>query len=102
MYMSCEDEKQYKQEAYFLIRHFSDKTQKKAVKAINDLFSDDEPHSFTWRYVATALKKKSKDNYETYGFGIWFNKCFIGNVYEAIKREDEADEIDVVDYFFKS
>ena len=101
MYMSCENEEQYKQEAYSIIKNFSIKTQKKAVMAIDDLFSDDEPHSITWRYVATALKKKSKDNYETYGFGIWFNNCFIGNVYESIKREDEAEDISVIDYFFR-
>ena len=97
MYKHCADEDQYKDEAYEIISRFNYNTQQRAVIAIQDLF--DSEHEISWQFIATALKKKSKDNYETYGFGIWFNKRFIASVLNQIKRDKRAKNIEVSKFF---
>ena len=98
MYRECLNEETYKAEAYELINQFDYRTQQKAVVAIQDLFNSE--HEIDWRFIATALKKKSKDNFMKYGFGIFFNRGFIASTYKQMEREDESDDIDVSEYFF--
>lgn len=100
MYEYCLNEQDYKRCAREIIFDFEPHTQKLAVKAIEDMFSADNPDIYTWRFIATALKKKSKNNYEKYGFGVWFNKNFYANVFDSMKREDEAESISVRDFLF--
>lgn len=97
MYQECLNENKYKNEAYELLKQFDYHTQQKAVKAIQDLFSSE--HQISWQFIATALKKKSKDNYKKYGFGIMFNNGFIASVYKEIERDLESSNIDVDEYF---
>lgn len=98
MYQECIDEERYKEEAYEILNQFDYQTQQKAVKAIEDLFNSE--HLISWQFVATALKKKSKDNFNKYGFGILFNLGFIASVYKQMERDTEAKKIDVEEYFF--
>ena len=58
---------------------------------------------FTWEFLANALTKKSKDNFERYGFGIFWNTGFRASVYQAMKREREAQTItqEDIENFFK-
>ena len=97
MYVQCDNEEIYKEKSFELIKQFDIDTQKKAVKAIDDLFSSE--FKISWRFISVALTKKSKDNYCKYGFGLWFNKGFISHVYAQIEREESTKDIDLNKFF---
>lgn len=80
----------------FIQSSFSNDMQRKAIKAIDDLFKlkykewFNEDTELIWRWICTALKKKNPSNWATHGFGLLFNKNFKGCVFEEMKREDES------------
>ena len=87
----------YELEAKEFIAKLNEESQRKAVVAIDDLMESDERKD--WRYIATALKKKSLTNWETFGFGLMFNKRFVASVFKQIERDDESNEIDLAAFF---
>lgn len=86
----------YRLKAERLIHEFDKETQKLCVVAIHDWF---ERYSEDWRYIATALKRKSKDSFINRGFGILFNSGFMRSTFDAIRREDEAKDLDLDDFY---
>lgn len=91
-------EEQSKAKAKAILDQMTQETKNKAIVAINDAFSDETPFEMNWEIIATALTKKSVDNYEKYGFGIWFNRNFLANVHKQIERNIRAEEMTESDY----
>lgn len=89
----------YKDKCYEITKTFTEETQVKCVKALSEMREE----GFTWEFLANALTKKSKDNFERYGFGIFWNTGFRASVYQAIQREREAQTItqEDIENFFK-
>lgn len=87
----------YELEAKEFIERFSEEAQRKAVIAIGDLMESDPRKD--WRFIATALKKKSVANWELFGFGLLFNSRFIASVFKQIERDNASRDIDL-DAFF--
>lgn len=86
----------YERRAKELILDFDKKTQRECVQAIHDWM---RRYSEDWRFIATALRRKSKENFTRQGFGIFFNAGFMASTYDAIRREDEAQEIDLDEFY---
>lgn len=82
--------------------------QKRAIRALNDLFREHyedwfrEDASVAWRWVETALKKKSPANWKTHGFGLLLNRNFRGSVFEEMSRAEAVNEIDLWDFYAES
>lgn len=85
----------YELEAKEYLTHLSPHTQKLAMKAIEDCFTLGRD----WRWIATALNKKSYSNYERWHFGLFFSKNFDLSVKETMRREDEAESNDLDTFF---
>lgn len=96
MYFYDDNEDEYKREVYAMLDQFNLQTRQRCAIAIRDLF--DSEHRISWQFIATALKKKSLENYQTYGFGLWFNNGFIANVFKQMERDDLAKRIDVDEF----
>lgn len=73
------------------------KARNKLIIAIDDLFNSDP--NISWEFVDTALKKKSVDNWNKFGGGLLFNRNFKAAVYDQMRRNREAEEMDTEDYF---
>lgn len=95
---SEEIEERSKKKAKEILDQMTHETRSKALVAIEDAFSGENPFEMNWEIIATALTKKSVDNYEKYGFGIWFNRNFLANVHKQIERNIAAEEISESDY----
>lgn len=95
---SEEIEERSKEKAKEILDQMTHGTRSKALIAIEDAFSEENPFEMNWEIIATALTKKSVDNYEKYGFGIWFNRNFLANVHKQIERNIAAEEISESDY----
>lgn len=104
MYVKQKNEERYIAKSKEILEQMNKETRMKALKAIEDLFSDETPFSITWEFIANALTKKSVNNYEMYGFGILFNRNFIANVNKQIERNREIEEFTEEDFedFFSS
>lgn len=87
----------YELEAKSFIAKLNEESQRKAAIAIDDLMESDERKD--WRYVATALKKKSVANWEMFGFGLMFNKRFVASVFKQIERDNLSSNIDLNSFF---
>lgn len=102
MYVKQKNEERYIAKSKEILEQMNKETRMKALKAIEDLFSDETPFSITWEFIANALTKKSVSNYEMYGFGILFNRNFVANVNKQIERNREVEkftEEDFEDFF---
>ena len=102
MYVKCDNESKYKQDAYSVIEQFNTKTKKKLMIAIEDMFSDGESRRYSWQFIATALRKKSVDNWQLMGFGLMWNASFCANVHKQMERDDKLEhisELDVINFF---
>lgn len=99
-----EIEHESKEKAKQILDQMNQTTRSKALIAIKDAFSDENPFKMNWEFIATALTKKSVENYEKYGFGIWFNRNFVANVNKQIERNIVAESFTDDDYesFFAS
>lgn len=95
---SEEIEERSKKKAKEILDQMTHETRSKALVAIEDAFSDENQFQMNWEVIATALTKKSVDNYEKYGFGIWFNRNFLANVHKQIERNIAAEDISESDY----
>lgn len=93
--MDNEEPKNYEMEAKEYLSHLSKRTQRIAIKAIDDVFALGRD----WRWIATALSKKGYSTWEEWKFGLWFNKEFDKSVRAAIQREDEAQELDLNEFY---
>ena len=98
MYVKQKNEERYIAKSKEILEQMNKETRMKALKAIEDLFSDETPFSITWEFIANALTKKSVNNYEMYGFGILFNRNFIANVNKQIERNREIEEFTEEDF----
>lgn len=90
-------EKEFEKEAKEILFELDETPQKKMIIAIDDLFDKDP--NITWEFIATALKKKSLDNWSKKGGGLLFNRNFKACVYEQMERNREAEEMDTRDFF---
>ena len=97
-YRTDEFEDAAKARAKEILDQMTPKTRQLAMIAIKDAFDDDNAFEMNWEIIATALTKKSVDNYEKYGFGIWFNRNFLANVHKQMERNIEAEELTKDDY----
>ena len=98
MYVKQENEERYIVKSKEILEQMNKETRMKALKAIEDLFSDETPFSITWEFIANALTKKSVSNYEVYGFGILFNRNFVANVNKQIERNREVEQFTEEDF----
>lgn len=100
MYVQYSDiaEEQSKRKAKAILDQMNRETRNKALIAIEDAFSDDNKYEMNWEIIATALTKKSVENYEKYGFGLLFNRNFLANVHKQIDRNVKAESISEDDY----
>lgn len=100
MYVQYSDiaEEQSKRKAKAILDQMNQETRNKALIAIEDAFSDDNKYEMNWEIIATALTKKSVENYEKYGFGLLFNRNFLANVHKQIDRNVKAESISEDDY----
>lgn len=81
----------YENEAKDYIRELNPKTQKKAIVAIQDAINNDKRD---WQWIATALKKKSANEWTKWGFGLFFDSRFQASVYQQIERDERCEAID--------
>lgn len=89
-------EEKYKQEALDYLSKLPKKYQQLAAVSIQEVLDS----GLSWRWVNTALRKKSESNWQRYGgFGLMFNKNFRRAVYEQMEREDYAASIDLNEFF---
>lgn len=93
--MSDEEPRNYEIEAKEYLSHLNQRTQRVAIKAIQDVLALGRD----WRWIATALTKKGYSTWEEWKFGLWFNKEFDKSVRAAIQREDEAEKLDLEEFF---
>ena len=87
-----------KAEAAEFLKQLDEPTQRKAAQAITQLMKEDP--AIGWDWITCALKKKSKANWELFGFGIFWNYRFQASVYKQLERNQIAEEIDL-DEFYK-
>ena len=97
-YGTEELEEREKAKAKAILDQMTPETKHLAMVAIKDAFDDKNAFKMNWEIIATALTKKSVDNYEKYGFGIWFNRNFLANVNKQIERNIAAEELTEDDY----
>lgn len=81
----------YENEAKDYIRELNPKTQKKAIVAIQDAINNDKRD---WQWIATALKKKSANEWAKWGFGLFFDSRFQASVYQQMERDERCKSID--------
>ena len=100
MYVEYDDiqEEISKKKAKAILDKMNQETKQKALVAIEDAFSDDNKYEMNWEIIATALTKKSIDNFEQYGFGLFFNRNFLANVHKQIDRNMKAESLSDEDY----
>lgn len=84
----------YENEARQFIKQLDPETRKKAIIAIQDILKDDKD----WKWIATALKKKGIEEWQKWGFGLFFNFKFQGSVYQQIERDERSKTIDASDW----
>ena len=84
----------YENEARQFIKQLDPETRKKAIIAIQDILKDDKD----WKWIATALKKKGIEEWQKWGFGLFFNFKFQGSVYQQIERDERSKTIDATDW----
>lgn len=90
-------ESQYKSDAAEFLKQLDEPTQRKAAQAITQLMKENP--SIGWDWIACALKKKSKANWELFGFGIFWNYRFQASVYKQLERNQIAEEIDLDEFY---
>ena len=93
--MESNQNQDYEFEAKEYIWQLPETTQRKLITAIETLLDDGKD----WRFINTALHKKSMNNWVQYGAGLLFNRRFQGSVQEQMDREDRAEEIDLDEFF---
>lgn len=90
---------EYKDKCHDIVKTFTEDTQIKCIKALSEMREE----GFSWEFLSECLTKKSKDNFEKYGFGIFWNAGFRAGVYRSIQRNREASIItkEDIENFFK-
>lgn len=81
----------YENEAKDYVKELDSATQKKAIVAIQDALNNDKRD---WRWIATALRKKSVNEWTKWGFGLFFDNKFQASVYQQIERDERCKHID--------
>lgn len=85
----------YETEAKCFIKQLTEDTQKRAVVAIKDAME----YGRDWEWIDTALRKKGVSCWEKWGFGLFFHEPFNGSVWEQIKRNREAENVDLDEFY---
>ena len=78
----------YKKEVRDYLLQFDEETIALGVQAIKRCLLEGK----TWEWIITALKKKSRKNWSTWGFGLLFNENFNFSVLEQMDRNQAAKE----------
>lgn len=81
----------YENEAKDYVKELNPTTQKKAIVAIQDALNNDKRD---WQWIATALRKKSVNEWTKWGFGLFFDNKFQASVYQQIERDERCKYID--------
>ncbi len=81
----------YENDVKEYIRELDAATQKKAVVAIQDA----QKEGRDWLWVSTALRKKSVNEWEKWGFGLFFDNKFQASVYQQIERDKRCETINL-------
>lgn len=76
------------------VSYLDPQVQPLAIRAIDDCLAVGKD----WRWICTALNKKSYSNWNRWKFGLLFSKNFDESVKETMRREDEALDYDVEDF----
>lgn len=81
----------YENEAREYVAQLDKVTQQRALVAIQDALRDKK----SWQWIATALRKKGLNEWQRWGFGLFFNKQFEASVYQQIERDERCEKVDV-------
>lgn len=81
----------YENEAREYVAQLDKGTQQRALVAIQDALRDKK----SWQWIATALRKKGLNEWQRWGFGLFFNKQFEASVYQQIERDERCQSVDV-------